>query len=187
MMMIATNAMMTGARAQFGIYLFSIIRPAQTGIQNVSKQAAVADLGSDPNSAQQSHISTQWYTELGSDPKVCGHWARPAPPAQPDTVASRRNKGCPLTINNIATNAYVTGARAQFGIYFLSIIRPAPAGTQNVSKQAAVAELGSDPNSAQQRQISTLRYTELGSDPNSAGHRVRPDACGANRLCRSLA
>ena len=70
MTLVAANAMMTGARAELGIYFFSIIRPTQTGIQKASKPAAVADLGSDPNSAQQSQISTQRYTELGSDTKV---------------------------------------------------------------------------------------------------------------------
>ena len=161
--------MMTGARAQFGIYFFSIIRPAQTGIQSVSKQAALADLGSDPNSAQQSQISPQRHPELGSDPNSAGHRARTAPASQPDTVAPRRNRNRHLTINNIAANAMMTGARAQFGIYFLSIIRPAQTGIQIVSKPAALADLGSDPNSAQQSQISTRRYTELGSDTKVCG------------------
>jgi len=43
--------------------------------------------------------------------------------------------------------------------------------SSNPRKPAAVAELGSDPNSAQQHQASKQRLTELGSDPNSAGHR----------------
>jgi len=35
---------------------------------------------------------------------------------------------------------------------------------------AAVANLGSDPNLAQYRQIGAQRLTKLGSDPNFAGH-----------------
>jgi len=37
---------------------------------------------------------------------------------------------------------------------------------------AGVADLGSDPNSAEELQMGRGSITELGSDPNSAGHSI---------------
>ena len=41
------------------------------------------------------------------------------------------------------------------------------------AQKQAVADLGSDPNSAQQAEPGWWSHTELGSDPNSAGHHRR--------------
>jgi len=107
----------------------------------------------------------------------------PTGPVWLDAVGQKMCQGCHLTTNNVAASAYQTCARGRFSINFRPTEQPATAtrcavipeqaGSQNVSRPTAVADLGSDPHSAQHLQTSPQRHTEWGSDPNSADHRKR--------------
>ena len=105
---------------------------------------AVADLGSDPNSARQLSNCRKRIPELGSDPNSAGH----------------------------AGGASVCVTHRSFG-NATSHQQPLATKTglaDSVTCAHAAADLGSDPNSARQFSFCRKRIPELGSDPNSAGH-----------------
>ena len=126
---------------------------------------AVADLGSDPNSAHRASYRHKRPTELGSDPNSAAWYSLPARQTRraASSYWSTRNRQPPAAPAWLDA-AQILTSHCGHGLEGLAF-------TSQCQRTHVTADLGSDPNSAASFLFRHERLTELGSDPNSAAHR----------------